>query len=1110
MSKQFPYIKDHLTAGGKKDPFLPKLLQTINHATEIDIAVGFVMSPGIRLLFDALLDALEAGTKVRILTGDYLCVTDPEALRTLLVLQENGAESRIFESKGHSFHMKAYLFVRTENDVLIDGRAFIGSSNISKSALTHGFEWNLRVDWKENPKRFEELRYQFDQIFNHSKTKEITNAWIEAYAARRPQGRVAFQTQPGADEKSVTPEANHIQVIALKLLAETRAAGNERGLVVMATGTGKTWLAAFDSKAVNAKRILFVAHREEILKQAEDTFIRIRPTASVGKYTAKSKDIDADLLFASIQTIGKMNHLRKFPEDYFDYIVVDEFHHAAARTYQKLLAHFSPRFLLGLTATPDRTDQADILSLCDNNLVIQNDLFDSIRMHLLCPFHYNGIADSSVDYQEIPWRNGKFDPEKLDNKLATVARANHILRVWKEKKQAKTLAFCVSTKHSDFMAEFFSQNGISASSVHSKSSVRRNEALQMLRDGRIEVLFSVDLFNEGVDLPEIDTVLMIRPTESKILFLQQLGRGLRTNVGKNHLVVLDFIGNHLSFFKKFEAMFKLEKTNQARRKFLKMIEEKKVMLPPGCFLNYDLETIEFLRGLLKTRTDMQTDFYQSLKTSFGRRPTLSEFYIAGGGIPAIRREHGQWFKFLESQKDIGTGEIDSLNSYGDFLAEVESTSMVKSFKMILLEALLDLDGFSTAPTITDLARRSFKVMTRRKKCQGDLPEKFKVPFEDYSAIEKRWITYWKGNPINAWVGGNATANRAQFEVIDDRFVFKADIVSVVDSPVEQMVMELVNYRYEQYNARKAQADRPHFIETSESDLVQIPFFTDLGIACGHFKSSTHEMEVAEYKTLPDSYGNLNPARHFIARARGNSMNGGKTPIKDGAYLLLDLITPDAGGSISNQLVVIERQDAGGDDQYLLRYVKKNGSGDYTLKAWNEEYPDISANEGMTTIARVKSVIDPLDLVLQTAVMRADIPPLFDLVFSQGFWQSGHVCPKGHENQFLLVTLNKQGQKADHRYHDYFIDDHTFHWQSQRSTKPSMKRGLGVIEHRRMGSKIHLFVRKNKLVSGKGAPFYYCGLVNYISHTGSEPMSVKFAMETPLSESMVNSFGIQKS
>ncbi len=198
MSDQMPFVQDHLTAGGKEDPFLPKLLQAINHATEIDIAVGFVKSTGLKLLFNALLDALESGVKVRVLTGDYLCVTDPDALRTLLILQnhkkDNPATVRIFESKGHSFHMKAYLFVRTENDILVDGRAFIGSSNISNSALTHGLEWNLRVEWKENPKRFQELRYKFNKIFNHTKTKEITNAWIDTYTIRRPLGKPALAT----------------------------------------------------------------------------------------------------------------------------------------------------------------------------------------------------------------------------------------------------------------------------------------------------------------------------------------------------------------------------------------------------------------------------------------------------------------------------------------------------------------------------------------------------------------------------------------------------------------------------------------------------------------------------------------------------------------------------------------------------------------------------------------------------------------------------------------------------------------------------------------------------------------------------------------------------
>lgn len=1105
--------QDHLVAGGKEDPFLPKILQAINNATEIDIAVGFVKSTGLRLLYSALQDALEAGAKVRVLTGDYLCITDPEALRSLLVLKESGAEPRIFESNGHSFHMKAYLFVRKEGETLVEGRAFIGSSNISNSALKHGFEWNLRVEWNENPDRFAELSRKYDQIFNDNRTKILTNAWIEGYSKRVSKYRPTTPSQPGDDESLPPPEPNPIQTEALIKLESTRAKGNQRGLVVMATGTGKTWLAAFDSVATNANRVLFVAHREEILKQAEETFIRINPSASIGNYSGQSKDVNADLLFASVQTLGRLNHLRKFPEDYFDYIVVDEFHHAAARTYQKLLAHFAPKFLLGLTATPDRTDQADILSLCDDNLVIQKDLFDSIKMNLLCPFHYNGIADSNVDYREIPWRNGKFDPEMLSNKLATTARANHILKTWREEKQKRTLAFCVSTKHADFMAEHFERKGIRAKSVHSRSRTRRHEALQMLRDGLIDIIFSVDLFNEGIDVPEIDTVLMIRPTESKILFLQQLGRGLRTTRDKDYLVVLDFIGNHISFFRKFEALFNLEKTNKARRELIKRIEERTIELPPGCYFNYDLETIEFMKSLLKTRTDMQTDFYKSLRTSLGRRPTLSEFYLAGGGITAIRKEYGQWFRLLESQNDLTAYESRSLKSYKLFFNTLESTAMTKSYKMILLEALLDLDGFSKAPTIQELAKRSFRVLARRKNFQRDLPDRFKIEFSDYPSIEKQWISYWESNPINAWIGGNTQSSSAQFEVRNNCFEFKRDITENntkgADDPLERMVMELINYRFEQYNARKAQSDITPAIENNSASRIEIPYFTDLSIACGHFKPSSHEIEVAEYRSLPESYGMLNPARHFIARANGNSMNGGKAPIKDGDYLLLDIITPDAAGSISNQLVVIEKQDESGDDQYLLRYIKKNGPGNYTLKAWNESYPDMPATEDMVTRARVKCIINPLDLVLHTPIMREDIPPVFGLEFNPGLWQAGHVCPKDFKDQFLLVTLNKQGHQAAHKYHDYFIDENTFHWQSQNSTTPISKKGRGVIEHQKSNSTIHLFVRKNKIENKKGAPFYYCGSLDYISHKGSKPISVKFKLNTPLSEHLGEAFVTQE-
>jgi hypothetical protein len=321
---------------------------------------------------------------------------------------------------GSSFHLKAYIFARLSNSELVEGTAFVGSSNISRQALQEGLEWNYRVVYPADH-GFLEARTRFEEIFSHSRTVALSDAWIESYEKRRvpPPRSVA----PGSHEQEPPPEPTEIQQAALASLHETRQQGFRRGVVVLATGLGKTWLAAFDAAQVNARRVLFVAHREEILAQAAATFVRIRPRARVGYYMGRSRDAEVDVLCASVQTLGRAEHLERFSAQHFDYVVIDEFHHAAAATYRRLLGHFAPAFLLGLTATPDRTDQSDILSLCDDNLVFTRNLFEGIQAKLLSPFHYHGILDESVDYREVPWRNGRFDPEELSNKLATLARA---------------------------------------------------------------------------------------------------------------------------------------------------------------------------------------------------------------------------------------------------------------------------------------------------------------------------------------------------------------------------------------------------------------------------------------------------------------------------------------------------------------------------------------------------------------------------------------------------------------------------------------------------------------------------------------------------------------
>ena len=1104
-------IPEQSLVTGGEDHFLPKLIAAINQSTRIDIAVSFIRASGLSLIKTALEDALAADAKIRLITGGYLYITEPKALRMLMILQEKGAEVKIFESGNTAFHMKSYIFIHREDRITKDGLAYVGSSNISHSALRHGLEWNLRITSAENQSSFQEICSKFRALYQDARAIDLSNEWIDAYRIEYEARTTQDKIKGGLETETeclppITP--NSIQAEALKALNASREAGFARGLVVMATGTGKTWLSAFDCLANNAKKMLFVAHREEILSQAEETFVRIFEDAKVGQYTGTTKDANVDILFASIQTIGRQAHLDQFAEDYFDYIIIDEFHHAGASSYKRLLARFEPRFLLGLTATPDRTDRADILSLCDNNLVFENDMIKAINQEVLCPFNYFGIGDTEVDYQEISWRNGKFDPEELQNQLATEARAEHAYQHWLKHKQSRTLAFCVSTRHADFMAEFFQRKQIRCAAVHSKSMTRRNEALEQLDRGDLDVIFSVDLFNEGVDLPTIDTVLMLRPTESKIIFLQQLGRGLRQakESGKETLVVLDFIGNHISFFKKAEALFQVGISNQDRKKFIQEAHAGSIELAHGCFVNYDLQAIQFLEQLIQSKVDTHLDTYRTLRESLGRRPTVSEFYLGGGSLPEIRREYGSWTQLLISEGDLSATAEKVAKDNNDFLRELEVTSIEKSFKLVLIETFLDLNGFTEPPELETLSVRSWHTLKRRHQLVGDLPQELLEPFSKGSRKEKKWITYWKGNPIRAWLGRNS-ASRPKFFVLENsRFTYNHTVATNDGEALAELTQELVNLRYLRYVEQKeTQSDEAPEASTVIELGSLIPFFTDLRIACGFFTESSHERDAVKLTHLPLKYGKLNPALHFIARAKGNSMNGGRNPILDGDHLLLEAITPLSAGSISNQIVAIENQSESGDDQYLLRQVQKIGPNQYDLVALNPDYETMRADESMRTFARLKGIIDPFDLYLHQSYMRSDIPELFGLEFNTGVWEQGHVCPKAIDDQILLVTLNKRAHGINHRYHDYFKDSQTFHWQSQNRSSEGNNSGLKIINHHSNNSSVHLFVRKHKLTNKRAAPFVYLGKVTYRSHTGEKPMSVLWEMEEALPEHLIEEF-----
>lgn len=786
-----------LIHGGADDPLLPHFRAHLDRATAADLCVAFVRSSGLDLVIEHLRDLLDRGGTLRLLTGDYLDITEPEALLRLTDLAGK-VELRIFETLQVAFHPKGYLFHFPDGTA----SALVGSSNLSDSALRQGIEWNHRVLTASDPKAIARVQQSFDQLFRHPATRPITHAWIREYQdRRRPPQRPSVAIMADAPETS-SPPPHRIQREAMAALEQTRRDGNAAGLVVLATGLGKTWLGAFDSARPDFRRILFVAHREEILAQAKDTFRRIRPMAALGHYTGTDKTPDADVLFASIQTLGRQRHLDAFARGHFDYIIVDEFHHAAAATYRNLIQHFAPKFLLGLTATPERTDGGDLLGLCQENLVYRCDLARGIREGLLAPFHYFGVPDE-VDYQNIPWRNRRFDEAELTRAVATERRASNALNQLRSRGGNRTLAFCCSQRHCDFMAEFFVQNGYRAVPVHSgETSAPRAASLEALEAGRLDVLCAVDMFNEGVDIPNVDTVLMLRPTESAIVWMQQFGRGLRKADGKAFLTVIDYIGNHRSFLNKPRTLLLLPEGDQAIDKALNLLLEGRLELPPGCEVTYDLQAIDILRSLLRqpAHADAIQAHYLDLRERHGRRPTAAEMFRNGFTPRALRTSHGSWLRFVQAMGDLSPSQSVALDQAPEFLVELESTRLTKSFKILTLLALLDagqVPGSLPLESLEDGFRRQAERSARLREDVGP-----------YLASRASLARMLETNPINAWTQGGDPSRKAFFTYQDRRFATRFTIATELRESFQDLVRELAEWRLAEYLHREEPTNAP--------------------------------------------------------------------------------------------------------------------------------------------------------------------------------------------------------------------------------------------------------------------------------------------------------------
>lgn len=520
---------------------LVELLQELQTCKRFYFAIAFITQSGLICLKECLKCLQEKNITGDILTTDYLYFNQPKALQELQ--QYPNLNIRIYTKE--NFHIKGYIFEQNDYYTLI-----VGSNNLTQTALKANKEWSLKINSLANGALINNTLSQFQQMWQEA--MPLTDIWLKQYADKyhslQKLKRQFATAQENISTNDITP--NKMQQEALKALEKLQQDNKHKALLISATGTGKTYLSAFAVKKANPKRLLFLAHREQILKQACKTFAKIIPDIQYGILSANHKDFNKPYLFATINMLNKEENLTQFAPTHFDYIIIDETHRAGASSYLKILNYFQPQFLLGMTATPERTDGFDIYQLFDHNIAYEIRLNQAMQENLLCPFHYFGITDITVDDQEI-------NDNSTFNDLTTDARVTHIINQSQyygfSGKRLRGLIFCSQIEEAQILSQKFNERGFNTIALSGKDSQEtRTNAIHKLeqkeRSTGLDYIFTVDIMNEGIDIPAINQIIMLRPTKSAIIFVQQLGRGLRKYPQKDYVVILDFIGNYQNNF----------------------------------------------------------------------------------------------------------------------------------------------------------------------------------------------------------------------------------------------------------------------------------------------------------------------------------------------------------------------------------------------------------------------------------------------------------------------------------------------------------------------------------------------------------------------------------
>lgn len=679
-----------LLVNQKKPPL--KVLSTIIHeleyCNEFFISVAFVTTSGVATIINKLKELEDRGIKGKILVSQYLNFTEPEALKKLFKFKN--IDLRI-ATTGNA-HAKGYIFKNKEHYNLI-----VGSSNLTANALSTNKEWNIKISALDNSGLVEKVLNEFHSDFENA--TRVDDKFILSYEDIY-KSQLLFDNRKKleiTDKPNVEVIPNSMQVEALYNLKKLRLENRNKALLISATGTGKTYLSAFDAKAVNPKKLLFVVHRLTIAKNSLSTFKNIFGTEkTMGLYSGSQRELDCDFVFSTIQTISKPNHLDNFSKDHFDYIIIDETHRSGADSYLRLLNHFEPKFLLGMTATPERTDGEDIFKLFDHNIAYEIRLNRAMEEEMLSTFHYYGVTDLTIDKKQV-------DNKSDFRHLVSSERVERIIEqaefYGSDNGITRGLIFCSRKNEAVELSELFNAKGIKTVALTGDSSEEeRALSIEKLESDnlseKIDYIFTVDIFNEGIDIPKINQIIMLRPTESAIIFIQQLGRGLRKVEGKSYLTIIDFIGNYENNYLIPIALY--GDTSYNKDTLRKLITEGSRMIPGASTINFDEITKEKIFQSIDSAnmslfSDLKND-YNLLKFKLGRIPMMMDFIEHGSRDPFLFVEYSNsYFNFVKRVENsnnlvLSPNELSLLEL---FAKEINNSKRIE--ECLIIQALLNND-----------------------------------------------------------------------------------------------------------------------------------------------------------------------------------------------------------------------------------------------------------------------------------------------------------------------------------------------------------------------------------------------------------------------------------